>query len=205
MTRSKRLIILSLVVIVLLAIILTLTAGDLLKSAIINPIVYFMLIFKEFVAALPDLPIWLGFVFLSALAVVLTVIDLFKATPKPPQEQTFVNRGGVSELAERVKLSAQGEFFKWRLTRQLSDLAVDLVAMKRKLDHKGARQAFEAGAWTQEPGIKEFLKTEPLIRPYTALERLLRYLKPRRRGDKRYQAELARVVSFLEAYAREAL
>jgi len=163
-----------------------------------------MLILKEFVAALPDLPIWLAFVFIAALAVAVMLIDLLGAAPKPPKEPTFISRGWVSELAERVKRAGQGEFFKWRLRRQLSDLTIDLIAMKHKLDQKSARQFFEAGTWTPEARIKVFLTAEPQIRPYAALKRFLGYFKLRQgASDKRYGGELENVVKFLEAYASQ--
>lgn len=208
MTRSKLIGAykrLSLVVIVPLAVILTFTVGDWLRSVIINPVVYSIWIFKEFVAALPDLPIWLLFVFMAALAVSVTLIDLFKAPLKLPKQHPFMRRGRVGELADRVKQAEQGEFFRWRLTRQLGDLAIDLIAMKRRVDQRSARQIFEAGTWTQETRVKDFLRAEPQIRPHAALERVRRYFKPRRRGDKSCQTELEEVVSFLEAYARERL
>jgi hypothetical protein len=204
--RHKRLYLLALsgAAVLLLAGLLTLAAGEFVRGRLIQPLLLLFQVVGVYLRAIPQLGIWL---FVLLFFVLLS--SYFLRSPQParserrqePEEGARRRPGLIADLAERIELGHQGEYFKWRVRRELRDFLVDLLAWREDISSEEALESVRSGEWTADPRVREFFR-RGFERHYTLLVRLQEFLSSlSRRRDETFEQDLAFIVSYLEGFA----
>ncbi len=193
--------------VLLLAAALTLLAGDFVREQLIRPLLFLAQTMGIYVKAIPQLLIW----FLLLLLFSLVSTRLVRGTRQRPRRGIKAGersrglgprRGPIRDLARRIEQAAEGEYFKWRVRRELQDYLVELLAWRRGISGEDGRRLVRSGAWTADRRIGEFFcRGAPqrytfVIRPRGLFGWLLRG-----RGGG-FEQELSSVLDYLESFAR---
>lgn len=204
--RHKRLYLLVLggVALLLLAGLLTLVAGEFVRERLIQPLLFSFQVLGVYFQAIPQLGIWLFalLLFLCLSAYFLRALRPERAKGRAKREKQVEPRPGlITDLAKRIELGRQGEYFKWRLRRELRDFLVDLLAWREEISDEEALEAVRSGEWTTEPQVREFFQ-RGFEHRYTFLSRLKEFGR-RLRGwrDESFEHDLSVIVDYLESFA----
>jgi len=73
-----------------------------------------------------------------------------EATPTPGQVQT---------LAQWLRQAPQGEYFKMRLVRHLSNLALEILEYRERMGSREVRDAIEGGQLEIDGDLRQYLRT----------------------------------------------
>jgi hypothetical protein len=185
-----------------LAAAVTLVLRDWIAEHLLKPLYIEWLLFVIYFESLPGLPLWIIFVALVALALLVTVTDLFKVRERREPSVLPLERSPLQDLAEKIELACHSSLFVWSLQRELSEVATALIMMHERVDPFEARRRFQTGAWTADTDIRKFLmmdlsqSSHPWWRRWR--ERVLG-VSPTTRAHRR--AQLEKIVAHLEAYA----
>ena len=190
--------------VLLLAGVLTLVAGEAVRERLIRPLLVFFQVVRIYFAALPQLAVWF-FVLLLLLALGGYLLrDLSRAPrvrrerPRPMPAERLPRLDTVRALAERLRLAREGEYFRWRVRRELLDFLVKLLAWRRKIPPEEALALIRSGEWTSDP--------DPKIREFFTHGLTRRGWRWRfswlRQADTRFFQELGAVLDYLERYAQ---
>ncbi|GEM_PF-3168125 len=212
-------------IILLLAGALTLVAGEFVREQLIRPLLVLFAVIGLYLGAMPQLMLWLFVLLLLALVGLFTLRELGRSGGKgrgrdgelrwrrqgpsgvgEELEGAFPKLGTLEDLAKRIALGAEGEYFRWRIRRELQDFLVRLIAWREGLEPEEALELVRSGRWTGEPRVREFFQ-RGFTRRYGPLSWWLEalHLRPRwlkRAKEREFEQELAFIVDHLEAYAR---
>lgn len=192
------------VAVLVLAGVLTLVAGEFVREQLIRPLLFLFQVVGIYLRAIPQLGIWLFLLLLFVLISSYFLRGLRPARPKPrkaPEGEPPPPPGPIEDLAKRIELGAEGEYFKWRIQRELQDFLIDLLAWRGGLSGEEALELVRSGAWTADPKMREFFRRE-FERRYTLLAQLGKFFGSLlRRRDEGFQQELESVVDYLEVVA----
>jgi len=206
--RSKRLLqVIALIgaAVLLLAGVLTLVAGGFVREQLIRPLLFFLQVIGLYLQAIPQLGIWFFLLLLLVLAGTYALRGLHRrARPRRREElkeEVPPPPGPISDLAKRIGLGREGEYFKWRVRRELRDFLIDLISWQREISREEASELVRSGAWTDDPKAREFFR-RGFERRYTLLAQLGEFLNSLLgRRDEGCLQELAAVVGYLEEFA----
>ncbi len=187
--------------ILLLAGALTLVAGEFVRDQLIRPLLFLFQVIGLYLRAIPQFGLWAVLLLLLVLFGLYSIHGLRLAEARARREKGPMPpppAGPLMELAERIALAGHGEYFKWRLRRELRDLLVALLAWRRGITPEEALRLIRAEAedWPPEvePRLKEFFQGPKRGHPFL--------LRPRpRRRDSSFEEELAAAVYHLERLA----
>lgn len=189
----------------LLAGLLTLVAGEFVRERLIRPLLVLFQLIGIYLQAVPQLGIWFFLLLLLVLISIYSLRGLRRTAKRPkeePKEEEPPPPGPVGDLAKRIELGAEGEYFKWRVRRELRDFLVELLAWRRGISQEEARKLVRSGAWTDDPRIREFFRRE-IEQRYTLLVQLRELLSSLLgRRDEGFERELAAAVDYLEGFAK---
>ncbi|MGQ9477080.1 MAG: hypothetical protein ACUVRH_01085 [Candidatus Bipolaricaulia bacterium] len=200
--RQRRALILAGAAILLLTGALTFLAGEFIRAQLIRPLLFLLQMVGLYLRAIPQFGLWAVLLLLFVLFGLYSIHGLRLTGVKARQRQRMspmppASAGPLTELAERIALANRGEYFKWRLRRELRDLLVALLAWRRGLPQEEALRLLRAGEdWPAEvePRLREFFQSPEPERRYPF------FLRPRRRGN-RFEEELAGAIRCLEGLA----
>jgi len=191
--------------VLLLAGLLTLVAGGFVRERLIRPLFLLFQMIGIYLRAIPQLGIWFFLLLLLVLISAYFLRDLRGGAARPKEEQREEAPpppGPIGALAKRIELEAEGEYFRWRVRRELRDFLIDLLAWRQGISQEEALELVRSGAWTDDPQIREFFRRR-FERRYTLLLQLREFFSSLLgRRDEGCLQELATVVSYLEAFAR---
>jgi hypothetical protein len=209
--------------VLLLAGALTLAAGEFVRDRLIGPFLFLFQLAGLYLQAIPQFGLWAILLLLLLLFGLYSVHSLrltgtqaqarHKGGRIPP---TTAGLGPLAELAERIDLGARGEYFRWRLQRELRDLLVELLAWRRGLSPEEALRLVRSGEWPgpPEPWLREFFQAQGLGRHRLLFPWRWRRLRPQpqdqgqgqdqgreRKGERDFPEELAAAILYLERLA----
>lgn len=197
------------IAIIILAGALTLVAGDYIRDYLIQPLLFLFVALKVYLTGLPDLLIWL-FVTLVLVLIGLRAIHVQRRSRKKVVEKASpgeVRFGLIEDLARKIELAKEGEYFKWRVRRELKDFLVELVAWKGGVPREQAVDLVWSGRWTKHPEVQGFFH-KGFRRRYNFFRYIVSFLKSLRRKeevqpqDKQFFRELEFVIDYLQEYAQ---
>jgi len=202
--RSVRLAVLVGAAVLLLAGLLTLAAGEFVREHLIRPLLFLGQVIALYLRAIPQLGIWFFLLLLLLLVSSYFLRDLrpspLKLREEERKEEAPPPPGPITDLAKRIELGREGEYFKWRVQRELRDLLIDLLAWRRGISREAALELVRSGEWTEDPRVAEFFR-RGFARRYTLFVRLGEFLSSLlRRRDEGFERELAAVVDCLEEF-----
>ncbi|MFQ6033436.1 MAG: hypothetical protein ACE5LQ_01245 [Candidatus Bipolaricaulia bacterium] len=202
--KLTRLAVLVGVLVLLLAGLLTLVAGEFVREHLIRPLLFLFQLIGIYLRAIPQLGIWFFLLLLLVLISAYFLRDLRRAAARPKEERREEEPpppGPVVDLAKRIELGADGEYFRWRIRRELRDLLVELLAWQRGISKEEALELVRSGAWTDDPRMRELFR-RGFDRRYTLLAQLQEFFSSLLgRRDEGFVQELATVVNYLEGFA----
>lgn len=188
----------------LLAGLLTLVAGEFVRERLIQPLLFSFQVLGIYLRAIPQLGIWL---FVLLLFLFASTYFLRARQPQHPKEArkraegTQPRPGLITDLARRIELGRQGEYFRWRLRRELRDFLVELLAWREELPEEEALEAVRSGEWGADPWVREFFQ-RGFEHQSTLFGRLQQFFSSLwRRPDEPFEQELAAIVDYLEGFA----
>jgi hypothetical protein len=205
--QSKRLVQLAALVgavVLLLAGLLTLVAGEFVREHLIRPLLFLFQVIGVYLRAIPQLGIWFFLLLLLVLISTYFLRDLRREAAHPeeePEEEAPPPLGPVADLAKRIELGKEGEYFRWRIRRELRDFLVELISWRWGISKEEALELVRSGGWTEDPEMREFFR-RGFEQRYTLLAQLREFLSSLLgRRDEGFEQELAAVVDYLEEFA----
>ncbi len=193
--------------VLLLAAALTLLAGEFVREQLIRPLLFFFQMIGVYLGTIPQLLIWFFLLLLVVLASARLLRGLQRTSPKPSKERrrnrgSKPRRGPIIQMAQRIEQAPEGEYFKWRVRRELQDFLIELLAWRRGISTEGARTLVRSGAWTADPAVREFFRCGFQQR-YTLFVRLGDFFSSLiGRREEGFKRELSSVLDYLEAFAK---
>lgn len=125
---------------------------------------------------LPQTPLW--FLFLAVVAFLAVRSLLRQPRPRRPTEAEVEHEGQLHRLVRWIEQAREGEYFRWSLSRQLGELALDVLAHEQRAAPGQIRRRLRAGELDAPPEVLACL--EAGLRPAYLLPRgFLDRLRPR--------------------------
>lgn len=191
--------------VLLLAGALTLVAGEFVRERLIRPLLFLFQLIAIYLRAVPQLGIWFFLLLLLVLISTYFLRDLRRTRAARAEEERGAEEppppGPVVDLARRIEQGAEGEYFRWRVRRELRDLLVELLAWQRGVSQEEALELVRSGGWTDDPQMREFFR-RGFNRRYTLLVQMREFFSSLLgRRDEGFVQELAAVVDYLEGFA----
>lgn len=186
--------------VLLLAGLLTLLVGEAVRERLVRPLLVFFEVLKIYFSALPQLAVWFFFLLVLIGLGAYLLRDIGRTArvrregPRAAVPERLPRRETVRALAERLRLAREGEYFRWRIRRELLDFLIRLLAWRRKIPSEEALALVRSGAWTADAEMREFFSRGPRPRRWWPLRR--------KRADVEFFQELRRVLDYLERYAQ---
>jgi hypothetical protein len=106
--------------------------------------------------SLPQLPIWLLFLFLSLLIAVRSLLG--HPQPGPPQlDEAGRKGGGISRLARRIRRGADSGYYKWHLARHLRTMVLEALSYEHQLTPEEVGLRLDSGELDAPPEVLAYL------------------------------------------------
>jgi hypothetical protein len=98
---------------------------DVIRRAVINPLAYLWWVLKLYIAAVPQIVLW---IFLLAVLILIVISNLLKwiSIGKTYEKPSRPAQGPVEILAGWVSNSGKGNYFKWMIANRLGKLAREM-------------------------------------------------------------------------------
>jgi hypothetical protein len=106
----------------------------------------------------PQVMTWAFFV---AAIPVIAIFSLIRGRPSFDEDAYVEERrqsGPVQVYARLLRQAPEGDYFRMRLVRHLSKLALDTLEYRERLSHKEIRGALESGQIQVEPEVRQYLQ-----------------------------------------------
>jgi hypothetical protein len=192
--RDKRMILPALLLLVAL---LAFLIQDFIRELFLYPLVYLYWSLRLVYEGIPGV-VWWGIVI-----TLLILLALSSLSRKEKRARGAVEYGGHSlsrpqTWMHRLKKTKHGEYFKWQLAREVSQLALESLANKERLTLEQARESLAAGRLKLPPHIQAYLAAGALSNSfghYSQIEANLRVPGTRSPID----LDPEDIVSFLES------
>jgi len=188
--------------VLVLAGVLTIVAGEFVREHLIRPLLFLGQVIGIYLRAIPQLGIWFFLLLLLLLISAYFLRDLRREERRPAEEpkEAPPPLGPLADLAKRIERGSEGEYFRWRVRRELRDFLVELLAWRGGMAQEEALELVRSGEWTDDPLVREFFR-RGFRREYTFLVQLREFLSSLlRRRDESFERELAAVVDYLERF-----
>lgn len=155
--RRRRLFILILVI--LLVAVMALTLNDYIQERIAPGLLSWMWGVWIMSSGFPQVMTWAFFV---AAIPVIAIFSLVRARPSvedSPYLEEAKPVGQVQTLTRWIRQAPEGDYFRLRLVRHLSKLALDILEYKERAAPGRIREAVENGRFDIDADIRDYLKT----------------------------------------------
>ncbi len=197
---SSRLLLVGLFVLGLILVIgLGLALQSVARTSIVMPLLYLAWLADLMFRSVPG---WLWWAWFLIIALVIAGRSLrVRTRPEPSERRDFhFTTGAVRSWMGRIEASEHGEYFRWRLARDLAELALQLLAYRNRgevapRDRSQSIELLEAPA-----PIAEYLRsglTAPPWQPHDLRSRLAQLRHPTRNPSP-LSVEPATIARFLE-------
>lgn len=177
----------------LLVIALAWLLRDLVREAVVVPILYLWGLVRFIADVIPQMPVWAVFLVI-VLLLALRSLGLKAPTLDEDRKSEEPRRGRVGFWVRRLKLASQGHYSRWRLARELGDLSVDMLAQRGRTSPDQVRQELRDGNVPAPPDVRRYLQAAVSTKSHRDFATFSAGANREPLG-----ADVARVVEFLEA------
>ncbi len=148
-------------VLVVVALTLLLLYNEPLRKAILEPITWAIHDIRSGLAALPQALLWGIGLLLGCTVILVTWRRAFRGSKKRPPRARGVtvaphNTSAVASLARDLRRAPKRHVSRSRVVRELSILAVRLIAKREGVSLEQARKTLQSGRWPDDPEIRRF-------------------------------------------------
>jgi hypothetical protein len=185
--------------VMLLAAPLVLILRDVARDVVVVPLLRILWVGRILYDSIPQLPLWALFL---VMAVLIALRSLIKS--KEPRQQVMKvqadHPGQIRVLTRWIQRAAEGEYFRWGLTRHLEGLILEVLAHRERVTPEQVRQHLRTGRLEVPPEIGAFLQVRTTL-TFSRPTSLLSWLRHRLRlstGHSSFDPDLERIVQFLE-------
>jgi hypothetical protein len=168
-----------LLIVALLAVPLALALRD-ISQMMFTELMRLVWMIRRQLEGLPQATLW-GL--LLVIVLVATVGSLFgwsQTTPGTARESARVP-GQIRELSRWIRRSAERRYFRWTLSRYMTNLTWDVMAYREGTTPREIRRRVRAGETELPPAIRDFVEASGSLR--APAPRSLRHLLRRRRPE----------------------
>jgi hypothetical protein len=187
--------------VLLLAVPLVLLFQGVTREVLVLQLWRFIQAVRILVAGVPQAPVWILFVGVVLFIAMRSLFRPLETQGKGPEEEVEYP-GQVRILAASIERTAQGEYFRWTLARQVGELILGVLAYEERTTPEQMRQALRTDGLSLPPAIQTYLQVgfrPAFSRPTNLLSRLKRWLLSSIRGvPLSIDPSLERVIQFLE-------
>ncbi len=168
---------------------------DMARQIVVLPALYLFWLLGLLGRSIPQALIWGIFVIVALRVAVGALLVRRRRIETLPHHHGTEHWGRARTWSKWVELSAHGGYDRRRLARQLSELALAVLAQREYLPPDQARAALEAGTLAVPPAVRAYL----LAALATPPARRLAWLRERLWGrPNSLELETAEIVRFLE-------
>ena len=149
--------------------------------------------------SLPQVPLWWLFLALAAFLAMRSLFGRFDLRRKKTEVQAEP-LGEVHLLAGRIRRANEGDYFRWRLARELGHRSLYVLAYRRQTEVAGLRQQLDSGRLDVPPEVEAYIRAgQAPVYSLSAglLTRFGQRLSPRRWAAAPEQSA-TRIVEFME-------
>ncbi len=150
---------------IVVALTLLLLYHEPLRRAILEPVTWMISDIRRSLAALPQALLW-------AIGLLIGCAVLLAAwrrapdetrKPEPPRWSAVRphSTNAIEALARDLERSPRRHVSRLRIVRELSVLAVRLIAQREGLSLEEARKLLNSGQWPDDPRVRQFFATRP--------------------------------------------
>ena len=144
---------------------LLLLYNEALRRVILEPVTYVINDIRQSLGALPQALLWaVGLLIGSFVLVASWKRMLGGPKPRPDRRRWPVvkpfNSNAVGSLARDLDRSRQRHASRARIVRELSILAVRLIAQREGLSLEEARKLLNSGRWPDDPHVRRFFASQ---------------------------------------------
>ena len=137
-----------------------------LRRTILEPVTWMISDIRQALAALPQALLWaIGLLIGCAVLLVTWSRTLGGIRRKPASRRAgYVrprNTNAIESLARDLERSPRRHVSRVRIVRELSVLAVRLIARREGLSLEEARKLLNSGRWPDDPLVRQFFATRP--------------------------------------------
>ena len=147
--------------------VLTLTLRDFARDVIVVPIAQFLWLTNLYLRAIPQPVLW-GIFLTATLYVAVGSLSENKTRRRRRKEPPLAYSGPVETELKWVRLSAHGNYGRWRLAQRLTDLAATALALCAHEAESEVKRSLARGAWEAPPEMKRYFRAglgPPITRP----------------------------------------
>ena len=182
---------------------IALALNDVAKSQIETVARIIYIIVRGLLDRFPPILLWL-FIVLYAIFNAGKTLMLQKRIPKPPELEENQFFGRVETLARWIRQVPEGSSFKWRVSRYLSNLALDALGHREKLTISELKQLIETEQIDLPPKILAYIQAGIRARqgeePTSKIDNLIDRLRKKVMREPAYtpDPDLVGIIEFLE-------
>nr|BAL59713.1 hypothetical protein HGMM_OP4C349 [Candidatus Acetothermum autotrophicum] len=126
-----------------LAVVLTLSYGEVLRERLLRSILYELWLWELRLESLPFGLVWMLFLVVGSLGVYMTILDLvLYGRTRAALPERVPRTGPVHTLAHKIELACHGELARWNVHRLVSDLALQWIVLRAGVSEGEARRRF---------------------------------------------------------------
>lgn len=182
-----------------LAIILGLMLQGVARASLVMPMLYLAwladLVFRS-------VPGWLWWAWFLVIALVFATRSLRVRTGADAvaRDDRRLTEGAIRTWIARIQMGDQGEYFRWRLARELAELGLQFLAYRDRGDMSRRDRSQYIELLNAPPDVEAYLRTgliAPPWQPQDLRSRLTRVWRPMRK-DSPLEIEPAVIAQFLE-------
>jgi len=198
LSRRNRLVFFGLVL--LLAALLAFVFRGLVHDFFVVPFLYALWLIGVLLESIPQHIIWIIFLIVAVRIVVGNLIALRKRAARAARRKRAQERGHIGTWTNRIKMAELGLYSKWRLSQELGQLLLGVLAQGERLTPEQVKQNLEAGGIDVPPEIRAYLQAA--LEPgspdaESCFEKLRRWSRPETRRSPLY-LDPEKVIRFLE-------
>lgn len=149
---------------IVVALTLLLLYHEPLRRSILDPVTWMISDIRRALAALPQALLWaVGLLIGCAILLAAWRRVPGEKEPKPPRRTTVRphNKNAIEALARDLERSPRRHVSRVRIVRELSVLAVRLIAQREGLSLEEARKLLNSGQWPDDPLVRQFFAVRP--------------------------------------------
>jgi hypothetical protein len=130
---------------------------DFVRDSLLAPLLELLWLLRLEFESLPQSYLWIILIVIGLLLAAGSLLT--SAAPRRRGLPPGWDRGGpVAVTARWLDLAAHGSYYKWRIARRLSELAVDALAQREHLTPEQVKQRLEEGELNVPPEIRAYVQ-----------------------------------------------
>ncbi|MFO7916952.1 MAG: hypothetical protein R6V13_02595 [Anaerolineae bacterium] len=182
-----------------LAILLSQNLRGFVRDLVVMPLLYILWIGRLLLQSIPQSFLWIIFLIFAILTTMRSLIG-HQGRAQTRHDLEKGRQGRVKELARRIELAEQSDYFHYQIARRLDTLVVETVSNSKRRTPEQVEQALDELDAPLE--VKAYLQTQPhhTLAPSSnrtsPFARLVQFVQANVKPSSK--TDLERVVQFLE-------